>query len=76
MSWNVLRILRRDPRKQLWEPRFDGLSTYNGEVARGIVHTPEWDLVMKRLQEEYNARMRRLNEEHNAKIRSKRGAAR
>lgn len=35
--------------------RWDQLSTYNAEVARGLVHTPEWTEQMARLQEAFNA---------------------
>ena len=28
------------------EHRWDALATYNGEVARGLVHTPEWKAKM------------------------------
>lgn len=30
------------------------LAAYNAEVARGVVHTPEWDERMKTLQAEYD----------------------
>ena len=33
----------------------DKLAAYNAEVARGIVHTPEWDERMARLQAEFDA---------------------
>jgi hypothetical protein len=29
-----------------FEHRWDRLANYNSEVARGIVHTPEWDAEM------------------------------
>jgi hypothetical protein len=35
-------------------PDFELLAAYNAEVARGIVHTPEWDERMTRLQAEYD----------------------
>ncbi len=41
-----------------WDPlpaEFAGLTTYNSEVARGLVHTPEWAARMARLQVEYEA---------------------
>ena len=46
----------RDKTK-LWDPRFSVLATYNGEVARGIVHTEAWTKKMITLQEEYNAKL-------------------
>ena len=30
------------------------LAVYNSEVARGIVHTPEWDTKMAQKQSAYN----------------------
>lgn len=36
-------------------PRFGPLATYNAEVARGIMHTPEWAAQMAVLQAEYGA---------------------
>jgi hypothetical protein len=35
--------------------RFDKLATYNSEVARGLVHTPEWQKQMAELQREFHA---------------------
>lgn len=34
---------------------FTDLATYNSEVARGIVHTPEWVEAMRNQQERFNA---------------------
>ena len=34
------------------------LFTYNAEVARGIVHTPEWDARMNKFQDILNASRR------------------
>ena len=34
--------------------KFEVLAVYNAEVARGIVHTPEWDARMAALQAEYD----------------------
>lgn len=34
------------------------LGTYNAERSRGIVHTPEWQIAMARLQREFDARQR------------------
>jgi hypothetical protein len=33
--------------------KFETLARYNGERARGIAHTPEWDAQMAELQREY-----------------------
>jgi len=38
--------------------RYNDLAIYNGEVARGIVHTPEWVAKMKLVQEEYTVWLR------------------
>ena len=43
-------------RRKRYEPmpgKFEPLAAYNAEVARGIVHTAEWDARMGRLQEEF-----------------------
>ena len=34
--------------------KFEALAVYNAEVARGIVHTPEWDARMADLQREFD----------------------
>jgi hypothetical protein len=36
------------------EQDFHELSSYNGEVARGLVHTPEWKAKMAVFQERWN----------------------
>jgi hypothetical protein len=33
--------------------KFETLAVYNAEVARGIVHTAEWDARMAELQQEF-----------------------
>jgi hypothetical protein len=33
--------------------KFNALAIYNAEIARGIVHTQEWDARMAALQEEF-----------------------
>lgn len=33
---------------------YDQLAIYNAEVARGIVHTPEWDQKMAAVQQRFN----------------------
>lgn len=43
----------RGPR--VFGQRFYALADFNGEVARGIVHTPEYVDRMKKLQAEYDA---------------------
>jgi hypothetical protein len=35
--------------------RFNKLAVYNAEVARGLVHTPEWQEQMAELQREFYA---------------------
>jgi hypothetical protein len=49
-------------RRPLSEPmpaKFNALATYNGERARGIVHTPEWDATMAEVQREWDATLGR-----------------
>lgn len=44
------------PRKTEAMPlRFERLASYNAEVARGIIHTPEWRAGMAALQADYDA---------------------
>jgi hypothetical protein len=38
------------------------LARFNGEVARGLVHTPEWKRRMALLQEAFDQRYRAPNE--------------
>jgi hypothetical protein len=33
---------------------FEALARYNSEIARGIVHTPEWDALMAQEQERFD----------------------
>ncbi|HOW79413.1 MAG TPA: hypothetical protein PK406_08180 [Verrucomicrobiota bacterium] len=49
----------RTVREVFWEERFNSLATYNSEVARGIVHTPEWIQKMADMQSDYNAKIQR-----------------
>ncbi len=49
----------RTVREVFWEERFGSLATYNSEVARGIVHTPEWIQKMADMQSDYNAKIQR-----------------
>ena len=51
------------------EPQeFSELATYNSEVARGIMHTPEWTSRMKLVQEAFNARQREWAAENGIQI--------
>jgi hypothetical protein len=43
----------------LTDAEFTRLAVYNGEVARGILHTEEWADKMALLQERYNQAMTR-----------------
>lgn len=36
-----------------WDDKYLPLSTYNGEVSRGILHTEEYKEKMKLMQEQY-----------------------
>jgi len=38
-----------------WDDKYLPLSTYNGEVARGVLHTKEYKEKMKLLQKEFNS---------------------
>ncbi len=40
---------------EIFEQKWGDLATYNGEVARGIAHTPEYDAKMAEKQEAYRA---------------------
>ena len=37
-----------------WYARWGDLATYNAEVSRGLVHTPEWKAKMAEKQKQYN----------------------
>jgi len=43
--------------KILWDSKFDALAIYNSEIARGILHSPEWIIKMRDLQQEYNDKL-------------------
>jgi hypothetical protein len=48
---------QRTVRRQRLGPmpaEFGQLAAYNAEVARGIVHTAEWDAAMASLQRQFN----------------------
>jgi len=49
--------MRRRQQHDRWLP----LATYNAEVARGIVHTPEYDAKMADWQRMFNAEMAELH---------------
>jgi len=38
----------------LGDEKFSPLATYNSEVGRGLVHTPEWAARMAKLQQEFD----------------------
>jgi hypothetical protein len=45
-------------RRRRWDPMpavFHSLSTYNSELARGLLHTPEWKEKMAELQRDFDA---------------------
>jgi hypothetical protein len=54
-SW-LLRIVGRQ-QPAFWESRFDELADFNGEVGRGIQHTPEMRERMAKLQADYDAKL-------------------
>lgn len=49
--------MRRRPQYDRWKP----LADYNAEVARGIVHTPEYDAKMAEWQKLFDAEMAELH---------------
>ena len=59
--WGTLGCLvGRAPREEFWEQRFNALATYNSEVSRGLVHTPEYVRRMAVMQADYNAKIQRM----------------
>ena len=44
----------RRKRRFEWCDDYSLLATYNSEVARGIVHTPEWQARMQAVQDRFN----------------------
>lgn len=50
---------KREQRELEFNLRWGGLAIYNSEVARGIVHTKEYDENMARIQEEYEKYLKR-----------------
>lgn len=44
-------MIRRRPKREPYE--FSQLATYNGERARGLVHTEEWQARMRAEQERF-----------------------
>jgi hypothetical protein len=56
-------LYKRDDDNLFWyrgvgRPRMSVLATYNSEVSRGIIHTPEWDALMGELQAAFNDELR------------------
>jgi hypothetical protein len=52
-------------KRPYWPDEFSLLAEYNAEVGRGIVHTSEWDKLMKAVQERFNQRaIRECEEKH------------
>lgn len=49
----------RDEWGGLNQLELDQLATYNGERARGIVHTDEWNENMRKLQARYDSKFYR-----------------
>lgn len=49
----IFKWARRLDREQEFEVLWSDLARYNAEVARGIVHTPEWDAFMAKKQDGY-----------------------
>lgn len=47
-------LLHKDVSASWWKFEYTKLAVYNAEVARGIVHTPEWKARMLTVQKEYN----------------------
>ena len=43
-------------RPNMLDQKFEVLARYNAEIARGLVHTPGWDLEMASLQREFSER--------------------
>lgn len=41
-----------------WDDKYVPLAIFNSETARGLIHTEEWKLQMKKLQAEYDAALR------------------
>ena len=54
----------RKPKEVFWERKFHKLADYNGEVARGILHTDEWRELMADMQDYYNRKMQRFHKEN------------
>lgn len=46
-----MRLIERGP---VMPAEFNPLAQYNGEIARGLVHTPEWQAQMAGLQKRFN----------------------
>jgi len=61
MRWLIIGRARKDNMFQ-WDDKFQRLAVYNGEVSRGVVHTPEYCKAMSVLQSEYDARLKEAAE--------------
>jgi hypothetical protein len=48
--------------RQRMPEKFKPLATYNSEVARGVVHTPQWTAQMRMLQQEFDAWAAKIRE--------------
>lgn len=51
---STVRLFRRRPRREPMPPKFGVLARYNTERAYGIMHVPEYDERMARLQAEFD----------------------
>lgn len=51
---------RLEEQREQAPTEFDPLARYNSEVARGLVHTPEWQAEMAVLQQRFNEWVEKL----------------
>lgn len=58
-AMRVESLTHEPPMEEVSTADTDRLATYNGEVLRGIVHTPKYDAEMVELQKKYNLNMER-----------------
>jgi hypothetical protein len=54
MRYVFVRHVGEKPRYGLYPAEMRALSTYNAEIARGIMHNPEWVEAMAELQARYD----------------------
>ncbi len=52
--------IRTGSLQTVWQERFTPLAMFNADVARGVIHTKEYQERMNALQTEYNARLQSL----------------